>query len=200
MRAILALLALTVGVPGVLAWHQYREDGHERMLAGIASEIAGRPVRVHCQGLPSQLVDVSNIAGEVVFAHDGTPPDETTLKRDVCRDLRRYPDHRNDPRFACVDRNVACLKTEAKIAFAVHVFTHEGWHLRGYANEAAAECYALQTTAITAQRLGATAEQGRALARWNLRHTYPRLPPQYRAHACRDGGPLDLRPDTTEWP
>jgi hypothetical protein len=200
VRGRLVLLALVVGLPLLAYWNQHRVDGHERMLGEVASEIAGRPVGVRCQGLPSALIDITNLAGEVQFAHDGTPADVATLKRDVCRDLKRFGSARLAPSFDCVLRVEPCERATGKVAYAVHVFTHEAWHLRGIANEAAAECYALQTTAQTAARLGATPEQARAIALWNLKHAYPHLPSQYHSSDCRDGGPLDLRPETSVWP
>ncbi len=28
---------------------------------------------------------------------------------------------------------------------------------------------------------------------------YPNLPPEYRTDECRNGGPLDVRPETSVW-
>ena len=198
MRYIVALLLIASA--GVAFWNQHRTDGHERALGEIASEIARRPVAIRCQGLPSALIDISNLAGEVIFEHDGTPPDEATLKRGVCRDLKRFASARRAPSFECVRRLEPCERSIWKVAYAVHVFTHEAWHLRGVTSEAETECYALQTTAFTARRMGATPAQARALARWNVRHAYPNLPSEYQTSECRDGGSLDLRPETTDWP
>ncbi|HEY6695182.1 MAG TPA: hypothetical protein VI006_20185 [Solirubrobacteraceae bacterium] len=54
----------------------------------------------------------------------------------------------------------------------------------GVIDEAAAECHAVQTLARTAQRLGATAEQGRALTQRYIETGYPRLPNRYRSPTC----------------
>ena len=107
MRPLLAVALLTVLLPGLALWHQYRQDGHERALGAIASELAGRPVDVRCQGLLSDLRDVSWQAGEVIFDHTGAPPDETTLKRSTCRQLADYPAAR-ERRFGCVHRIQRC--------------------------------------------------------------------------------------------
>jgi hypothetical protein len=181
-------------------WNQHRTNGHERALGRIASEIAGRPVEIHCQGLPSSLIDISNRAGEVRFNDDGTPPDEATLKRDTCRDLRRFAGVRAAPSFECVRRAAPCERSIGRIASAVRVLAHEAWHLRGVTNEAETECYALQTTAFAARRLGATAAEARAVALWNTRHVYRTLPSQYQTGECRAGGSFDLRRGTTVWP
>ena len=189
-----------VALAGVAWWNQHRTNGHERRLGEIASEIAGRPVAVNCQGLPSAFFDISPRAGEVVFNDDGTPPDAATLKRDTCRYLQRFEDVRSDPSFACVRRVQPCEQSTGRIAAAVRVLAHEAWHLRGLTNEAETECYALQTTALAAQGLGATPAVARAVALWNARHVYPYLPSDYQSGQCRDGGNFDLRPTTTDWP
>lgn len=198
MRPLVALLSLAL--PALLLWGQYRVDDHERALGEVASAIAGRPVTVACQGLPSSLLDATAAAGEVQFDHAGTPADETLLKRDTCRALRGLGARAAGPSFGCVLRLAPCDRETARAASAVRVLAHEAWHLRGIRVEAEAECYALQTTAVAAHRLGATEEQARAVAVWNLRHVYPRLPSDYRGGNCRDGGPWDLRPETTVWP
>jgi hypothetical protein len=189
-----------IALAGVAWWNQHRTNGHERTLGRIASEIAGRPVAVNCQGLPSALVDISPRAGEVMFNEDGTPPDEATLKRDTCRYLERFEDARSAPSFECVRRVEPCDPSTRKIVAAVRVLAHEAWHLRGVTSEAETECYALQTTALAARRLGATPEEARAVALWNTRQVYPYLPSYYQSSECRDGGSLDLHRGTTDWP
>jgi hypothetical protein len=181
-------------------WNQHRTNDHERTLGRIASEIAGRPVEIHCQGLPSSLIDISNRAGEVRFNEDGTPPDEATLKRDTCRDLKRFASVRAAPSFDCVRRAAPCERSIGRIASAVRVLAHEAWHLRGVTSEAETECYALQTTAFAAQRMGATEGEARSIALWNARHVYRNLPSEYQTSECRAGGSFDLRRGPTAWP
>jgi hypothetical protein len=146
------------------------------------------------------LIDISNRAGEVWFNDDGSPPDKATLKRDTCRDLKRFASVHTAPSFDCVRRTAPCDYEIGRIASAVRVLAHEAWHLRGVTNEAETECYALQTTAFTAQRLGASAEDARAVEFWNTRHVYRSLPSEYQTGECRAGGGFDLRRGTTEWP
>jgi hypothetical protein len=191
---------LLIALAAVSWWNQHRTNGHERLLGTIASEIAERPVAVNCQGLPSALVDISPRAGEVMFNEDGTPPDATTLKRDTCRHLTRFADARSSRSFECVRRAQPCELSTGKVVSAVRVLAHEAWHLRGVTNEAETECYALQTTALVARRLGATPEEAQAVASWNTQHVYPHLPSDYQSSECRDGGDFDLRRDTTAWP
>src|SRR5918992_4810004 len=189
-----------IALAAVAWWNQHRTNGHERALGRIASEIAGRPVAIHCQGFPSAFFDISNRAGEVMFNADGTPPDDATLKRDTCRYLDRFEDARSAQSFACVRHVEPCESPTGKIASSIRVLAHEAWHLRGVTNEAETECYALQTTALVARRLGATPEEAQAVASWNTQHVYPYLPSQYQSSDCRDGGSFDLRRDTAEWP
>ncbi len=136
MRLRFPVLLVVVSLFAAAVWNQHRTNAHERRLGEIASEIAGRPVAINCQGLPSALIDVTSLAGEVMFDHEGRPADEATLKRDVCRDLIRFVPVRSAPSFDCVLRLEPCERPVGKIAYAVHVFTHEAWHLRGVMNEA----------------------------------------------------------------
>ena len=85
-------------------------------------------------------------------------------------------------------------------AIAVNVLSHESWHLAGVRDEAAAQCYALQTNADTAMRLGAGPDDARAIAAFIQREVQPVLPADYRSSDCFEGGPLDLRPDRLYWP
>src|SRR5215218_5688186 len=133
------LAVLLIGLAGVAWWNQHRTDGRERNLGRIATEIAGRPVAVNCQGLLSTLIDISPNAGEVMCNDDGTPPNEATLKRDTCRYLRRFEDARSAPSFECVRRVEPCEPSTGKIASALRIVAHEAWHLRGVTNEAQAE-------------------------------------------------------------
>jgi hypothetical protein len=83
---------------------------------------------------------------------------------------------------------------------AVDVLAHESWHLRGLIDEAETECRSLQTMAWTAQQLGATPEQGRAMARAQYEGGYQEMPQHYRSGACAEGGALDLRPHDERFP
>ena len=193
--AAAAVAALALGV-----WNQYRADGTERALAAVASEIAGRDVAVRCQGLIQYLVDVGWTAGEVHAEASGRPVDETRLDREVCADIERYPDERTKASFACVHVARPCGTEAASVAYSLKVLAHESWHLRGVWSEAQAECYALQTTRLVAERFGASSEQAQMVALWNFKEAYPLMPARYRSPECVDGGTLDLRPDDSVWP
>ena len=54
--------------------------------------------------------------------------------------------------------------------------------------------------AWTAQQLGATAEQARAMALAQYTGAYREMPEAYRSGACVEGGALDLLPDDVRFP
>ena len=45
-----------------------------------------------------------------------------------------------------------------------------------------------------------TAEYARKVARAYWDHSYPFLDPFYRSSECRDGGTMDVHPETSDWP
>jgi hypothetical protein len=193
------LVALGVGLPAW--WLAVRHDRvvNEDRLSAIASEIAGRPVEVRCPGL-LRGAGPDTVGGTVQFDADGTPADSTRLRKAPCAELDALAEGRRASQLACAARSDSCGDDVQALAWAVDTLAHESFHLRGVMAESVAECSSLQTLSWTAQRLGATSEQGRALARLHLETNYPRMPEQYHASGCADGGPLDLRPDDPSWP
>jgi hypothetical protein len=183
-----------------VGWRSYESRALEHRLGGIASEIAGRDVRVHCQGRFGAALDVTGESGSVMFGPDGRPADVTDLKRDVCQRLGRYRREHDAARFACAATGTPCSLDTLKSLHALQTLAHESWHLQGQRSEAVTECYALQTTAKVAERLGASEPHAHAAARAVLVQLYPRMPAEYQTADCRDGGPLDLRPDSSVWP
>ena len=196
----IVLLALAAGVAGFLFLSHKRAEAAERKLAVIASEIAGRPVRVDCQGAVGAALDVSPHAGTVDFDADWKPADVTNLKRSVCRKLNGFPGEHQRPAFACFERGDRCPASVIASAWAVQTLAHEGWHLRGEVDEARTQCFGLQTTAWVAGELGAPPERAHAIASYLYVHLYPRMPDAYRSSECRDGGELDLRRTSAVWP
>ena len=71
--------------------------------------------------------------------------------------------------------------------------------MAGTTNEAHAECEAVQRDAWTARLLGATAEQGQALASSYWREVYPRMNQTYRSSDCAAGARLDERLEHAPW-
>lgn len=194
------LAAVVVGLLGLGFVLHERKNVLEQRLGPVASQLAGRPVKVHCQGLAGDLVDATAHAGTVKFDANGNPSDSTDLKRATCAALRTFRHELSSPRFRCVLDGVQCPDPAWRAVQSVHVLAHEVWHLRGDRMESVAECHALQTTAQAAVLLGADAVQAEAVARYAWLWFYPRLSDDYRTPECRDGGPLDLRPADAHWP
>lgn len=71
--------------------------------------------------------------------------------------------------------------------------------MAGTTNESQAECEAMQRDAQTAQLLGATPEQGVALARAYWRQVYPQMNDEYRTSDCAAGAKLDERLALAPW-
>lgn len=182
-KVTFGLLALTVLITGVFALqHERLED----RLSQAASGLTGFPVRVHCQDLAGEAVDLSGDLGSVQFNADGTAQHSTLIRREQCSALSGYlAKHGVHP-------------TAAQI-LAVHVLTHETMHMRGIRPEAAAECAAVQRDAHMARLLGASPANAQLLAAAYWRQEYPQLSDEYHSSDCRPSGALDEHlPD--RWP
>lgn len=193
------LIAVALTIVGVLAAvgfarHEERIQEQDR-LAVIASDLAGRKVGVRCPSFLSSLVDTRGESGRVLFDASGRPADHTDLSPQTCKALRRLD--RVD--FDCVERG-DCGYDEFQAGWAAHTLAHEAFHLRGHQDEGVTECYALQNTAFVAERLGVPTEQAEHLQAWLFATGYPNEPEEYRSSQCYDRGPLDLRPQHTEFP
>ncbi len=161
----------------------------------IATELAGRDVGVHCPSFLGGLVDTHGEAGRVQFDASGHPADHTDLAPETCKALR-YLDRVD---FTCLGRG-NCGFSQFQAAWAAHTLAHESFHLRGYADEGVTECYALQNTAFVAEQLGVAPEQAKQLQAWVYEQGYPNEPEEYHSSKCYDGGPLDLRPQSSVFP
>jgi hypothetical protein len=168
-------------------WVLDRADrvGNERRLSAIASQIAGRAVAVHCPGPVARVMGGSTAEGWVEFDAAGRPADETKLQKTSCAELDALAEGRRAKELECTARaRILCGRRGSELAMAVDVLTHEAVHLRGVRDEAATECASLHAMAATAQRLGATAEQGAALAHGQFTEAYPQMGEVYRSGAC----------------
>jgi hypothetical protein len=194
------LLAVVLLVALGLYLGPYRDrKGDEAELAKIAGLIAGREVRIACPGTLAAITEIGAEDGSVAFDADGNPGDVAKLSNGTCEHLRGLM-HGKARDLDCLRVAPHCGQEVEKAAIAVNVLSHEAWHLAGVREEAIAQCYALQTNAATAVRLGATPEDAEAVASFVLRDVQPALPSDYRSSDCHDGGPLDLHPDRGNWP
>jgi hypothetical protein len=111
-------------------------------------------------------------------------------------------------------------KAYAQYSDAILTLTHEAFHLAGIIGgwrlrggiiagdpqaEAKATCYGMQWMRHAAVELGATPDDGQAIARFYWDNVYPEYRTsrhsQYWSPDCRPGGPLDQRaPGKTVWP
>jgi hypothetical protein len=147
----------------------------------ISSRIAGKPVRARCGGARQW-----NAVGEGVLGYAVVGGDLSTLAPRVCSRLRA---------MEAGARPVDLLISGA----ALVTVAHEAEHLHGIANEAVAECYAIQRAPSVARALHIDAGYA-ALAVRMYWDAYPERPPAYRSTECYDGGPLDLAPAKPGWP
>ena len=195
------LVILLLVAAGSLAFYvpYLGEKQDERRLAEIASTIAGRDVTIDCPGTLATLTEISPHDGSVRFGPDGRPADVAKLSSGTCDRLRSVLGG-DTSAFECLALSAVCPQEATRAAVAVNVLSHEAWHLAGERDEAVTQCYALQTNADTAIRLGATPAEARAIAAHVVDRVQPALPPAYRSRDCYDGGPLDLRPDHAGWP
>jgi hypothetical protein len=170
-----------------LGWQEWGFRQDEQQFSRVAQEIAGPGVKIDCQRFTGALLDASSEAGYVYFDAAGRPATTGRLERDACNDLRDWlHSDKSDPPL--------------KQVMAVQVLSHESYHLSGIRNEAETECAAMQRLDEVAQWLGATPEQARALASRYANEIYPRMPSEYQAAECKDGGALDVAPGDLSWP
>ena len=102
MRSLLVTgLVVFALVGGGWAWERDGRAANESALGAVASELAGRPVRVECQSLWSDLFDVNGRLGDVPFP-DGHPADHTYLTRAMCTRLRRFRSASSHPGLDCL--------------------------------------------------------------------------------------------------
>jgi len=163
-------------------------------LSGIASELARRHVTIRCEGLSGALTGAGGESGRTEFVN-GKPVSVSYLQEGVCQTLHSYA--------RSLRAGPACLlpcERPLEIEWSLNTLAHESYHLAGVRNEAATECYALQAIEFVARRLGASPDQGRALAAFSFDQLPRRMPPEYSSPECHDGGAYDLRPNGAVWP
>jgi len=200
-RIVRLLVPLVVIVLLLIAWEGRRELSLDHKLSGVAGEIAGRKVNVDCPGFLRGLIDISGHGGSVRFNADGTPGNTTHLETHVCHSLSTYGKTRKSADFACVFGTSPCSDKVERTVYAVVVLSHESQHLRGIRSESETQCYALQTTALVAERLGSPPDEAKAVAAHYLAVDQPRMPEDYSLpDGCVDGGSLDLNPQSSGWP
>jgi hypothetical protein len=204
------IFGLVVLVAGGWAFEKHTRSGNERALGGVATELAGRPVNVRCESFWHWVVNVGGNLGDVPFP-DGRAARHTNITRHMCDELARFRHAPDRPELACLaqvdwsrfqpdDAQAdACRRQADDMAEALITLTHESMHMRGWADEAVAQCYAIQEVAFTVEQLGGSREEGAALAGFALA-MQAFMPTDYQSSDCAAGHSLDLHPDTTPFP
>jgi hypothetical protein len=195
------LLVVLIPVVAFSAWEHRKGAQNEERLGEVASAIAQRSVGVQCPGFWRRLVDVSGEDGRVHFDVAGRPSDSAELSARTCDRLEDFSRAGTKPAFDClVPDDRQCSREVVETARALSTLAHEAFHLAGVRDEAAAECYAVQTVDFVTEKLGSTAAQGRIVSAWAARTSARTHPAEYHSQECRRGGALDLEPGTTAWP
>ena len=195
------LLVILIPVVAFSVWEHRERAQNESRLGEVTSAIAQRSVAVDCPGFWRELVDVKGEDGSVHFDVAGRPSDSAELSGGTCDRLEEFSRAETKPAFDCLlpdDRY--CKREVVETARALSTLAHEAYHLAGVRDEAATECYAIQTVDFVTERLGATATQGRIVSAWAARTSARTHPAEYHSEECRRGGALDLEPGTPSWP
>ncbi|MDQ2984316.1 MAG: hypothetical protein M3R70_10420 [Actinomycetota bacterium] len=165
-------------------------------LSRISSELAQRPVQVHCRPNLGRLTGKHGESGSVGFDTRGRPGDFSEVADGVCSTLHAYSRSTNGG-DNCL---LPCQTRPFDVAWSMNTVAHEAYHLAGIRNEAQTECYAIQAVPFVARRLGASPQQARALGLLAANRVLAAMPPEYMSPQCRDGGAFDLHPATPGWP
>jgi hypothetical protein len=211
MRLAVVPLILVVLVCGGWAFEKQTRSGNERTLSALASELAGRPVHVRCESFWHSIVNVDSNLGDVPFPN-GRAASYTHVTRGMCKELARFRSRPEAPELACLaefDWNrftgsgdpaaTACSEQANDMAEALVTLAHESMHMRGWSDEAFAQCYAIQEVAYTVEQLGGSPQEGTAVASYLL-SLQPFMPTDYQSSECASGRLLDLHPETKAFP
>src|ERR1035437_10175678 len=123
----LALGVIVVGILGAAFVYHERRSALDHQLGSVASQLADRHVRVQCQGLTGELLDVTAETGTVQFDANGDPADVTNLKRPICNALRRFPHEVKRRSYACVLAQADCPRAIFEDVLAVHTPAPQSW-------------------------------------------------------------------------
>jgi len=206
-----APLILVVLVCGGWAFEKHSRSGTERPLSAVASELAGRPVHVRCESFWHSIVNVGGNLGDVPFPN-GRAAAYTHVTRGMCKELARFRSRPEAPELACLAQfdwsrftgsgdpaATACSEQANDMAEALVTLTHESMHMRGWTDEAIAQCYAVQEVAYTVEQLGGSRQEAAAVASYML-SLQSFMPTDYQSSECAAGRSLDLHPETKVFP
>jgi hypothetical protein len=185
---LIGALVLTIWVvEGRTGWDgldRQTRTAAEKRFSQEASSVAAKPVTIRCDDSGKRVGAVQHADGVAVVGGD-----IAYLTPERCFDLYRL----------AFEGEI----TSSRTARALAVLAHEAWHLRGERDEGTTECYALQSGVDLGRRLGLLVDTARQMMRQQLTENALHgggsleylVPPD-----CRDGGPLDLHPDSGRFP
>jgi hypothetical protein len=164
---------------------QSDRDRTEALLSTEAARIAGHDASVHCdaEGAAVGIVQHSDGLAEVGGRNAYLTPD-------ICYRLHRLAFKSDEGAFS-------------QTARAIAVLAHESWHLHGESNEGVTNCYAFQSGVALGERLGLSEGTAARMMRQQLADNaiYAQSAREYLVPSeCRNGGELDLAPDSTRFP
>ena len=187
LAVIVALAAIIWVVEERTGWDALSADTRAEAAARFseaASQVAAKPVTIHCDEAGDYVGAVQHADGVAAIGDD-----LAYLAPERCLDLYRLA-FKSEVRSSQTGRALAVL-------------AHEAWHLRGVRDEATTQCLALQSGVEVGRQLGLSEETARRLMRQQLAENalHAGSSPEYLVGPdCRDGGRLDLRPDSTQFP
>jgi hypothetical protein len=162
----------------------------------VASALAGKQVEVRCWSkadwqrlMREESVYTQGKLGADTLGFAGIGASRINLAPSVCDSLLQLAYRHARP---------SAEAGRLSLAAAVVTLSHEPAHSRGIADEAVAECQALQLANGTALKLGASPAYAASLVREYWSHYGEELP-AYRSTECRPGGKLDLGNASSIW-
>jgi hypothetical protein len=163
----------------------------DRRLGRIVTRLAQRRARVYCYSSADWNGAPGSLGPWRAFVRYTTKPTSVLISPEICTQLT-----------ALAESHTRVWRDDWPDALARSVgsLAHEAAHVSGIRNEAKADCYGLQWIARAARMLGRTRAEGAYLATVYLKHWRPWHPPAYLSRECRNGGKLDLHPQSTVWP
>jgi hypothetical protein len=169
-------------------------------LAHVVSVVAGRGAAVLCWSHDEwkkeaeergRRFHTTKLGGPWAAFTSFSPYLAVELSPEICFELSRLI-HLRKPVWQDASRDA--------LALSVATLAHESVHVTGNLSEGLAECWGMQAIAAAAVELGRSQKEGRYLAELYWRHWYRFRRRPYWSSECRNGGALDLRPNTDIWP
>jgi hypothetical protein len=169
----------------------------EPLFGRIASALAGKTIETRCWSaadwhrlMREERIYTGGHLGSDTLGFAGINGNRMNLAPGICSALVS---------LAYKGASPADEAGQLLLAAAVVTLSHEPQHSKGIAQEAVAECNAIQVAHRAAMKLGASRTYARSLVRMYWRH-YDKELEVYRSRDCRKGDTLDLRYPDSIWP